>query len=208
MMAEKFASAGALVTGIDLSFPAVARARERAQRGVFDAQFLVGDAEQLAFADHSFDVVAVHDGLHHLANPERAIGEMARVARHGVLILEPARAALTRLAVWVGLAVDLEDAGNEVKRMVPASAAPILLSNGYSVLRWERTLMYYPHRPFRWFRRFDHPLLFNSCRFLFSAMNLVFGRWGNKLALSATIGKPMRLSLAGAPVPVHAQESR
>jgi 2-polyprenyl-3-methyl-5-hydroxy-6-metoxy-1,4-benzoquinol methylase len=208
MMAEKFASAGALVTGIDLSFPAIARARERAQRNCFAAQFLAGDAERLAFADHSFDVVAVHDGLHHLANPERAIGEMARVARHGVLILEPARAALTRLAVWVGIAVDVEDAGNEVKRMMPARIAAMLRSYGYCKARWERTLMYYPHQPFRWFRWFDHPLLFKSSQLLFSAINLAFGRWGNKLALSATMGAPMSTSRLSSAAPVPSAHKR
>lgn len=191
MMAEKFANVGALVTGLDLSFAAVARARERAARNGFDAHFVAGDAEHLAFIDHSFDVVAVHDGLHHVTNPERAINEMARVARCGVLILEPARAALTRLAVWAGIAVDVEDAGNEVKRMVPARTAAILRSHGYHELRWERTLMYYPHHPSRWFRRLDHPLLFEPCRFLFRAVNLGFGRWGNKLALSATSRAPI-----------------
>lgn len=193
-MAEKFANRGAVVTGLDLSSAAVARARERARRFSFDAHFLVGDAESLAFADHSFDIVAVHDGLHHLADPERAIGEMARVARHRVLILEPARAALTRLAVCVGIAVELEDAGNEVKRMVPARIGAILRSHGYHKLGCKRTLMYYPHRPFRWFRWFDRPLLFKSCRYVFYAVNLAFGRWGNKLALSATSEDPLSKS--------------
>jgi len=186
MMAEKFARAGAAVTGIDFSPAAVARARERARRGGFAARFLVADAESLAFADRSFDVVAVHDGLHHLEHPERAIREMARVARYGVLILDPARAALTRLAVWLGIAVDVEDAGNEVKRLVPGKIAAILHAQGYRGVRWERTLMYYSHSPPGWFRWFDNRVLFRSFCLFFAVVNLAVGRWGNKLALAAT----------------------
>jgi len=46
----------------------------------------------MGFVDDN--VVAVYDGLHHLDDPYRAIREMARVAREGVLILEPAQATL------------------------------------------------------------------------------------------------------------------
>lgn len=185
MMAEKFAGAGAKVTGTDFSPAAIARAQERARRYHFQARFLVADAEHLAFAHHSFDIVAVHDGLHHLDNPERAIREMARVARRAVLILDPARAALTRLAVWLGIAVDVEGAGNEVKRLVPNQVAAILQEDGYESVRWERTLLYYPHRPSRWFRWFDRAPAFAAFRGAFWCTNLVFRRWGNKLTLAA-----------------------
>lgn len=186
MMAEKFARMGAVVTGIDFSRAAVARVRERARRRGLAMQSLVADAENLAFAERSFDVVAVHDGLHHLEHPERAIREMARVARRGVLILDPARAALTRLAVWLDIAADVEEAGNEVKRLEPGKIAKMLSGLGYRHVCWKRTLMYYPHRPSGWFRWFDHSLLFAAFALFFAAMNLTVGRWGNKLALGAT----------------------
>jgi SAM-dependent methyltransferase len=159
MMSEKFARAGAKVTGTDFSPAAIARARERARRYHVDATFLVADAENLAFADHSFDIVAVHDGLHHLDNPERAIREMARVARRGVLILDPAQAALTKLAVWLGLAVEVEEAGNPVKRLDPEAVTTILRKEGLERIAFCRTLMYYPHEPYRWFAWLDNPLL-------------------------------------------------
>jgi 2-polyprenyl-3-methyl-5-hydroxy-6-metoxy-1,4-benzoquinol methylase len=185
MMAEKFARAGARVTGTDFSPAAIARARERARRYHFDATFLVADAENLAFANHSFDIVAVHDGLHHLDNPERAISEMARVARRGVLILDPAQAALTKVAVWLGIAVEVEEAGNQVKRFAPKAVAATLHEQGYVNVRWRGTLMYYPHQPGRLFRWFDQPAAFLSYRIFFVATNLVLGRFGNKLALAA-----------------------
>lgn len=185
MMAEKFARGGAKVSGTDFSPAAIARARERARRYHFDATFLVADAEHLAFADHSFDIVAVHDGLHHLDNPERAIREMARVARRGVLILDPAQAVLTKLAVRLGIAVEVEEAGNPVKRLDPKAVATILRRKGFNRIAFRRTLMYYPHEPYRWFAWFDNPLLFFLFRTAFGGMNLALGRWGNKLSLAA-----------------------
>jgi SAM-dependent methyltransferase len=189
MMAEKFARAGAKVTGTDFSSAAITRARERARRYHFNATFLVADAEHLAFANHSFDIVAVHDGLHHLDNPDRAIREMARVARRGVLILDPAQAALTRLAVRLGIAVEVEDAGNSVKRLDPEAVAVILRKEGLDWIVLRRTLMYYPHEPYRWFAWFDNPLLFFLFRAAFTGTNLALGRWGNKLSLGATRGR-------------------
>jgi ubiquinone/menaquinone biosynthesis C-methylase UbiE len=185
MMSEKFARAGAVVTTTDFSAAAVMRARERARRYGFSATFAVTDAERLPFPDRSFDIVAVHDGLHHLDNPERAIREMGRVARRGVLIMDPARAALTRVAVRLGIAEDIEEAGNQVKRLEPAVVAEILRDCGFDNIGWRRTLMYYPHRPGRWFRLLGKPPVFLASRGFFEVTNLVLGRWGNKLALSA-----------------------
>ena len=185
-MAEDLARNGAWVTGIDFSPAAVARAQERARRFGFAARFLVGDAQNLPFADRTFDVVAVHDGLHHLEDPCRAVREMARAARGGVLILEPARAALTRLAVRVGFAKEVEEAGNWVHRLAPREVAAWLRQEGFGRVAWRRTLMYYPHEPFAWFRWFDRASAFLLFRLGFWVLNLVAGRWGNKLALAAT----------------------
>jgi ubiquinone/menaquinone biosynthesis C-methylase UbiE len=43
------------------------------------------DAEQLSFEDEAFDYVFVHAGLHHCASPHRALLEMYRVARRGIM---------------------------------------------------------------------------------------------------------------------------
>jgi len=189
MLAEELVRRGAQVTGIDFSPAAVARAQERARRYDFAARFLVADAEHLPFPDHSFDVVAVHDGLHHLDDPYRAIREMARVAREGVLILEPAQAALTRVAIRVGIAEDVEEAGNYVYRLVPDKVAACLRQAGFGRVVWRRTLMYYPHEPFPWFRWFDRAPLFWLFRAVFGWANLLLGQWGNKLALAGVKGQ-------------------
>jgi 2-polyprenyl-3-methyl-5-hydroxy-6-metoxy-1,4-benzoquinol methylase len=185
MMSEKFARAGAAVTGIDFSSAAIARAQERARRYGFAARFLVGDAENLAFDDRSFDIVAVHDGLHHLDDPPRAIREMARVAREGVMILDPASAAITKLAVRLGITGEMEEAGNQIKRLVVSEVAAILREAGYGGVRWRRALMYYPHRPWHWWRWFDRAPALAAFRMAFWCGDLAFGRYGNKLSLAA-----------------------
>src|SRR3970282_1309832 len=101
----------------------------------------------LRFGDRSVDLVAVHDGLHHLDDPYAGLSEMARVARRWIVVTEPARASITRLAIRLGLALEAEEAGNRVARMEPLEVAAFLEARGYVVLRAERYAMYYPHHP-------------------------------------------------------------
>jgi SAM-dependent methyltransferase len=186
MMAEMFVRAGAIVTASDFSSAAVSRMQERSRRYSFNLETLVADAENLPFSDRNFDIAAVHDGLHHLEDPVRAIREMARVAKKGVLIMDPARAVLTKLAVKLGIAEDVEDAGNEVKRLEARVITGILEECGFGAVRWHRRLMYYPHEPGRVFRYFDNAAAFAAFRVLFRSTNLAFGRFGNKLTLAAS----------------------
>ena len=70
---------GARPIGVDFSPAMVQRAR-----GAYPSlTFQVGDAEDLVFADGSFDAVAINFGLLHLGRPERAISEAHRVLRPG-----------------------------------------------------------------------------------------------------------------------------
>jgi SAM-dependent methyltransferase len=49
---------------------------------------VVARGEELPFADSSFDVVACRIAAHHFADVRAAVGEMARVARTAVLIVD------------------------------------------------------------------------------------------------------------------------
>ncbi|UCE91080.1 MAG: class I SAM-dependent methyltransferase [Methanobacteriota archaeon] len=49
--------------------------------------FLQMNAEDLAFEDESFDIVCISHSLHHLADIEKALGEMKRVLRTGGLFV-------------------------------------------------------------------------------------------------------------------------
>ena len=66
----------------------VAELRQQAEiiNGISGADLREGDALQLPFADDSFDWVVETGVLHHIRHWPRAVEEMARVARYGVLI--------------------------------------------------------------------------------------------------------------------------
>jgi len=62
------------------------------------------DAQDLELGDDSFDFCIVVAGLHQCASPHRALVEMYRVARKGILVVEARDGLLTRAAVRLGAA--------------------------------------------------------------------------------------------------------
>lgn len=78
-VAAEAAARGAAVTGIDFSAAQVALARTL-NPGI---EFEEGDAENLSFADASFDAVVMNFGLLHFPDPERALAEAHRVLAPG-----------------------------------------------------------------------------------------------------------------------------
>lgn len=68
------------------------------------------DAERLSYDDESFDFCVVHSGLHHCRSPHRALLEMYRVARQGLLLFEPYDNLLTRLGVRLNIGQEYEHA--------------------------------------------------------------------------------------------------
>jgi ubiquinone/menaquinone biosynthesis C-methylase UbiE len=79
----QFAKAGADYTGVDLTEAAVDLARKRFELFDLSGKFQTADAENLDFADESFDVVYSHGVLHHTPETEKAIKEIHRVLRPG-----------------------------------------------------------------------------------------------------------------------------
>lgn len=77
----QFAKAGADYTGVDLTEAAVELARKRFEIFNLPGKFRTADAENLDFADESFDVVYSHGVLHHTPDTERAVREVHRVLR-------------------------------------------------------------------------------------------------------------------------------
>src|SRR3954453_9516105 len=79
----RFARAGALYTGVDLTEAAVSLARRRFELEGLPGEFRVADAEGLEFGDESFDLVYSHGVLHHTPDARAAVKEVHRVLAPG-----------------------------------------------------------------------------------------------------------------------------
>jgi ubiquinone/menaquinone biosynthesis C-methylase UbiE len=75
------ANAGARVTGLDFSPELLEIARERAADAMVEIDFVEGDAQELPFADDSFDRVVSTFGHMFAPDHERTAAEMKRVLR-------------------------------------------------------------------------------------------------------------------------------
>ena len=79
-----FAPRVAEVVAVDLAEAMLAEGRRLArERGIANVDFRLGDVEQLALPDSSFDVVTSRFSAHHYPAPERALAEVVRVLRSG-----------------------------------------------------------------------------------------------------------------------------
>jgi phosphatidylethanolamine/phosphatidyl-N-methylethanolamine N-methyltransferase len=77
------------ITGIDISEPMIARARQRAASGRYPhvKGLAVMDAQDLRYPDASFDCVVGQFVITLVADPERVLSECARVVRPGGQII-------------------------------------------------------------------------------------------------------------------------
>lgn len=72
------------VTALDLTPEMLAAGSVEAQKtGLHNIDFQVGSAEQLPYADASFDIVASRFAVHHFPDPVVPLREMVRVVRSG-----------------------------------------------------------------------------------------------------------------------------
>ena len=82
---------GADVTGLDFSAEMLGVAAERLGRNlqptIRNVKFLQGNAQDIPFAESSFDIVTVGYGLRNLTSWERGLEEMHRVARLGARLV-------------------------------------------------------------------------------------------------------------------------
>lgn len=79
------------VTAIDRSQTMLNEAIASTQPLALPIEFVLADAQQLPFADHTFDGARVDRTLQHIADPASVIAEMARVVRPGgwIVAMEP-----------------------------------------------------------------------------------------------------------------------
>jgi ubiquinone/menaquinone biosynthesis C-methylase UbiE len=68
--------------GIDMTHEMILQAREfQRERKIQNVSFDRGDAEQLPYPDHTFDLVTCQCSFHHMPKPELVLNEMVRVMK-------------------------------------------------------------------------------------------------------------------------------
>jgi len=156
---------------------------QTAHRHGFALLSIVADVERLPLRDRSVELAYVHDGLHHIERPYAGLAEMMRVAAAAVSVTEPARAAVTRAAAAVGIAKQVEEAGNVVERLSFDAVVGAVRAAGFEVTLAERYAMFYRHEPGTAMRTLSKRPFFPLARAAIGIGNLAFGGRGNKLTV-------------------------
>lgn len=86
-----------LYTGIDLSEKMIETAKKKQPEGV---HFVVGDCENLPFAENSFDIVTCSMSFHHYPNPEKFFVSLNKVLRPGGRLVLRDMAARSKFVLW------------------------------------------------------------------------------------------------------------
>jgi SAM-dependent methyltransferase len=104
---QRFAEAGAILWGIDLTERAIEHTRARFSMFRLNSNLQVADAEHLPFEDGSFDFVYSWGVIHHSPNTSLAVREIVRVLRPGgearVMIYH--KWSLVGLMLWIRYAL-------------------------------------------------------------------------------------------------------
>lgn len=84
------------VAGTDFCEEMLAVAPQKAARLKLEVDFSIADVLDLPFGDGEFDVTSIAYGIRNVSDPKRALCEMARVTRHGgvVMILETGKSKI------------------------------------------------------------------------------------------------------------------
>jgi SAM-dependent methyltransferase len=140
--AMMFASNGAHYTGVDLTETAINTTRKNLEALGLPGRFEVGNAEQLPFADASFDMVYSHGVLHHTPHPQKTFDEVWRVLKPGgkaVIMLYHKHSFnyYVRIMGYMRLRLLLTVLKNSVRARRPEAASGAIQGNIHKDL-WER----------------------------------------------------------------------
>ena len=87
ILADNFARAGALVTGVDLSHASLVSAKRHSRDSSLEIDFVNAKGETIPFCGSSFDIVVTSDFLEHVPDFAGVIAECARVLKPGGLFM-------------------------------------------------------------------------------------------------------------------------
>jgi len=95
--------AGAVATGVDLSAASIERARQRCEVAGYQPDLQISDAEQLPFAENSFDIIYSYGVMHHSPNTPQCLREARRVLKPGgeARIMVYHHPSITGMMLWL-----------------------------------------------------------------------------------------------------------
>ena len=108
-------------------------------RGLPNTEFVEGDGAALPFPDASFDLVGTHRTLHHVAQPDRVVAELARVTRPGgqVLVVDQLAPAESAAAATLH-EFETERDPSHTRLLTDRGLRELFAANGLSLLRERR----------------------------------------------------------------------
>jgi ubiquinone/menaquinone biosynthesis C-methylase UbiE len=106
------------------------------KRSLPNTQFVEGDGTALPFSDGAFDLTGTHRTLHHVAQPERVVAELARVTRPGgrVLVVDQLAPDDPGAAAALHEFESVRDPSH-VRLLADAELRELFAANGLSLLR-------------------------------------------------------------------------
>jgi ubiquinone/menaquinone biosynthesis C-methylase UbiE len=124
------------VVGLDPVPELLELARERA---LPNTEFVEGDGAALPFPDASFDLAGTHRTLHHVAQPELVVAELARVTRRGgrVLVVDQLAPEDSAAAAAVHEFETVRDP-SQTRLLTDRELRELFAANGLAILRERR----------------------------------------------------------------------
>jgi len=164
---------------LDISYDFLSLAKKRLRNK--PVSFVVANAEKLPFTNNSFDLAFFMGTLHHIVDHQKALAEVARVAKRIALVGEPVRMKFFHKVLnfihW-----NTEYGGLKTKRFDPEKIRDFLENKDFEV-RIKTNFIWYP---FPLLRCFKNNRQFLQIYFkLLAVLDKLFGRWGHDLTVFA-----------------------